>query len=922
MKRILLSSLLASFALIGCQNGNNSPTPLVVIVPPDNAPVLLWSDAATWGGNVPTASSEVVIPAGKRIVLDVNATVKNMTVLGTFEFKDTNLNLQADYIAVSGAMRLGSAINPFSSKATITLTGKNDENIMNMGSRGILVMGGELSIYGVAPSVTWTKLADHGAAGALSLALLETTGWKENDKIVIAPTDFYNDENFQISPITENLTVQSSTGSIIALKTALAGARWGKLQYATENGMSLTQGAMTLPSTSGRDTYGTTIPTVLDERAEVGNLTRNIVIQGADDTLWQQQKFGAQVMIMGNSSRAYLEGVELRRVGQAGKFGRYPVHFHNLSYDSSGKELTDANATLKNSSIWNSAQRCIVIHGSNGVKVQNNICYDIKGHAIFLEDAVERRNLLENNLVLKVRHPFYGENAPSTCPMQNVFGGSERNCALLQSERRDAQPSGFWLVNPDNTVRGNAVADIQGHGYWLAYPNQVMGSNKNVSLNGNKAKPSNLPFGIFENNVAHSVSDNGIHLDSVPMNSETGETEGNSYTPTPNGVAFDYQNGLRFTIARVTTYKTGNYWGGGGGIWNRNYAPNFLEWVSADHQGIWFAGAGTNGLIARSLIVGTSLNNAVPRVSEQPLAALASYHSTFDMTQNVLLEFPFVEGNDNNTSGVFMTADYYITAVDKGLQRNPDNKLINSHPGRRVQPFVSENWTLAGALWDANGYWGPKGNYWVYDQPFFTTGATCQSVTPAGKNGSSCNNMYYAIGDFLTDFDPDRYGFKHPIEATRVDQNGATIDTWRVGDGNTAPKLGNMRHFAAAKGGRFILRFPKRSGSGYEIPNRFEATVGNFLTSSDEVLFAVAFNGALNPKLVLANGGESRSIDSSGASLSAVQNDTSAKTYYFDRANNLVWIKLKGGLKDNGYWNLDPKSDDQLYKSMRLEIKE
>ncbi len=873
------------------------------------------------GGTVPSAGSSVVIPDGKRIVLDTDVNVKNITVLGTLEFKDTNLNLQADYIAVHGAMRLGSVLNPFASKATITLRGGTAENIMNIGSRGILVMGGELSVYGTAPKITWTKLADHGAAGALSLSLLDNTGWKATDQIVIAPTDFYNDGNFQKSPETQLLEVQTANGSSIGLKSALSGARWGKLQYATESGMSLSQGSIVLPSTAARDTGGTTIPTILDERAEVGNLSRNIIIQSADDTLWQTQGFGAQVMVMGESSKTHLEGIELRRVGQAGKFGRYPVHFHNLSYDTTGKELSDASATLKNSSIWNSSQRCVVIHGTNGVKIQNNICYDIRGHAIFLEDAVERRNLIENNLVLRVREPQKAQ-ALLKHEIGEAFGGTS---------------SGFWIVNPDNTLRGNVAADIVGHGYWLAFPKTTLGVNNKVKLNPYTndqgqvvgARPERMPFGIFENNVAHSIQDSGVFIDAPPTDArdasgnQIGETEGAKYIPMQNGKDWDYEFSKweRFTLSKVTTYKTGSYWGGGGGIWNRNSYPNFVEWVSADHQGGWFAGAGDDGLIARSLIVGTSLNTGVPRASSQPLAALASYHSTFDMTQNIILEFPFVEGNENNPSGVFMTADYYITPVDKGLKRNPNNKLINAHPGRRVKPFTQENWALAGALWDYNGYWGAKGNYWVYDQAFFTNGTNCTQVAPAGKNGASCVGPYYGIGDYLTDFDTNRYSFKHPIEVTRVGSNGATLDTWSVGDGNTAPKLGNMRHFAAVKDGRFILRFPKRSGTGFDIPTRFESTVDNFLSATDSVLLAVQFDGTKNPSISLENGAENRNISTSGANLAAAQADTTGKTYYFDRANNLLWLNLKGGLTKNPNWNPDPKSNDQLYQSMRLEIK-
>ena len=65
-----------------------------------------------------------------------------------------------------------------------------------------------------------------------------------------------------------------------------------------------------------------------------------------------------------------------------------------------------SNHFVRNSSVWDSRNRCMVLHGTNGVSLTNNICYDIKGHAIFLEDPVERRNKIEGNLVLRVRSPI------------------------------------------------------------------------------------------------------------------------------------------------------------------------------------------------------------------------------------------------------------------------------------------------------------------------------------------------------------------------------------------------------------------------------------------------------------------------------------------------------------------------------------
>lgn len=896
-----------------------------------------WSDPATWGGAVPAAGADVTIPAGLNILLDTNANVGGLSVAGGLYVDEKDVNLNAKWIVVSGTFKIGSPSKPFAQRATITLTATDtNENIMTMGTRGILVMGGRLEMHGAVPNVTWTQLSDHAADGAGTLSLKDTVNWKTGDKVVIAPTDFYNDGAFVKTPETEALTVASATGGTVNLQAPLAKFRWGKLQYATESGMSLTQGAITLPNTGGKR-----VPTVLDQRAEVGNITRNIVIQGADDSLWQTQGFGAHIMIMDRASVVELNGIELRRVGQAGKFGRYPVHFHNLSYAPTGAELGDVAHAVRNSSIWNSSQRCLVVHGTNGVTLANNICYDIRGHGIFLEDAVERRNLIEKNLIVKVRRPA---NPLLKHEGPDGFGGTS---------------SAMWITNPDNTVRGNVAADVIGHGYWLAFPQKTLGSNKQVNMNGVNARPDRMPFGVFEDNVAHSVGQNGVFLDGVPRDSEVGETEGNKYMPMVNGAdaGYDFTKWLRFTLARVTTYKAGAYWGGGGGIWNRNTWPDFVEWVSADHMGTWFAGAGDFGLIGRSLVVGTSLNNRTTRPTSHPaLGAIASYHSTFDITQNVIVNFPFEE-KENQPSGAFRTNDYYLIGVDKGLIRNPDNKLIGTHPGYRVLPPAlspyakpNENYTFSGALWDPHGYWGPKNNYWVYDVPFLTAKTNtsgivaangCVAVVPAGKNGMSCDSEYYGVDDFLTDFDTKRYSFDSPVDVSRRDPAniGAEIGKWTVADGAVSVLLPNMRHFSARTGGAYVLRFPKRAGGGYDLPKSVQMNVSNAWRASDWFILAVSFDGAVNPSQVYLTTWYSReqprTWDNSNpniarkrtmlptTNLTNVIADPEGDLYWRDTANNLVWVKVRGGLPNPDHDReiiANPKSDFALYGSTSLAI--
>ena len=97
-----------------------------------------------------------------------------------------------------------------------------------------------------------------------------------------------------------------------------------------------------------------------------------------------------------------------------------------------------------------------------------------------------------------------------------------------------------------------------------------------------------------------------------------------------------------------------------------------------------------------------------------------------------------------------------------------------------------------------------------------------QPVAPAGRNGLSCSGEFYGVGAFQTDFDTSRYAFLAPIDVQRQDANGAPLANWSVADGATATMLGNMRHFAARPGGRYVLRFP-----GKPNPRWFAMTVGN-----------------------------------------------------------------------------------------------
>ena len=589
---------------------------------------LRWSDAATWGGALPGAGAEIVVPAGATVVLDTNtAELGNLRIEGTLRFGAADVELKAAAIQVSGALVIGSAAAPHLNRATITLTGQPQASGNNGIARGLNVQGGRLELHGAAPQPVWTRLGDHAAPGATNLTLAAPANWRAGDTLAVGPSDFYG------VAATERLVLAGdAAGTRLSARNGLSAARWGKLQYATNAGMSLAPDPGYTPPAAPA-------PSVLDERAPIANLSRNIVIQGTDDAAWRNNGFGGHVMVMGLQSKVVIDGVEMRRMGQAGTLGRYPMHWHLLG-DNAGR--------ITRSAIWNSSQRCIVIHGTSGLTLADNVCHDIRGHAVFLEDGNERRNMIETNLVLGVRAPAR---------------------PLKQHDRPDFQrgPSGFWIANPDNTVRGNVAADAEGNGFWLAFARKPLGEAA-----AQKLLPDRVPFGVFDDNTAHSNGEPGINLDWAPTD-DAGATAPNKYMPTVDGSENRYDNQVRAAMRRNAVWKNR-----GAGLWNRISQPDYSEWVSADNAGVHFAGAGDDGLITRSLLVGKSLNHGSYPANAEPPSAFATYHSTYAMRDNTLIAFDYVQGKN---SGAFRTNDYYTLA--RGQRPHPQPQ---QPPHRQATP--------------------------------------------------------------------------------------------------------------------------------------------------------------------------------------------------------------------------------------------
>ncbi|MGB3619673.1 MAG: G8 domain-containing protein [Catalinimonas sp.] len=882
--------------------------------PPVTSTANYWSNPATWGGSKPVAGQNVTIAMGDTVVLDEDTPdLGGLMIMGVLKFARQNVSLTADYISVMGGeLEIGTAAEPFAQKAVVTLndTDTNFEMMMGNhgGTRGIGVMnGGKLTLHGATPNVLWTKLNDHAPVGATQLTLKENVGWAVGDEIVIGPTDFYEARNG--ASITHKRVVTNVSGNTVTLDQPLDAFFWGKLQYVTDAGMSLTPGTYTGDNTYAPD-FGEPMvspPTVLDERAPVGLLTRNIVIQSADDALWQNEGFGAHIMIMPGGT-GIAEGVEIKRGGQAGRIRRYPWHWHVLSYQNLVAVGDATGQYFNRNTIHTSANRGIVIHGTNGVDVEDNVVYDVRGHGIFFEDAVERRVLCARNLVLKVRSPEARHEL-----LAHEFGAHGRGV------------SGIWLSNPDNTIVDNHVGDSQGVGIWMAYPAEIFGPLAGT-LNefGAPMVPRMMRFGAFDGNTTHSTKADGVHNDNPQIDAagSTGNSGIKDYTSTASGNRnVSSSNWLRFTVNNTSMWKCGRT-----AFWERANRVNNYRPISADNKDVGFAKSGFNGLIAGALAVGESLNHNKNNVTRPYIpAALATYHHTFQFDGCIVINHPAYL---NRKSGAFDLSDYYLRPVEKGQWQTEGMVLINAHPGVKLTAYEGvpdqrndpnkPHYNQAGAVYDPQGLWGPANTYFVFDEPFYTYGETKHlpaGISAALNGGVSVQGPFYGIDGFeINDGTGVDENQRMGLEIFRYNAQDQVVGSQRLWSLSAAPSnlLANMRDFALHHDGYYEVEFPENTP-----PDRVQVGMTNLLTTADVVIVGFEFDGQATPAVRTRRYSSMYSVYTAVNSFSALKN-SAGETFWQDSANDKIWVKIRGGVRNAGY---DEYSwEDYTYQDFWLEI--
>ena len=312
---------------------------------------------------------------------------------------------------------------------------------------------------------SWARLAKDlnkqncTAAAPCTVQLDRPVDWRKGDRIVVTTTDYLPGHS-------ELFTVGAPPAGRTRVNII------GRVDY-PHNGtaFSLTR----IPERLALDDSDQKAET----RAAVALLDRSIgIVSGGEkfrDPLLPatspdpHRYFGGHTVVRQGVKEFLVQGVEFYQLGQGGRIGHYPVHFHMLR-----KAPTEA-VSVTDSAVHDSMTRWYTVHATQGITLARNVGYKSIGHGYYLEDGTEINNRLWSNLGIFARAAVDNDQNDRKVPGILDFAKKEKNAdgketfSSIRFHSDSHHPTLFWIMNGWNDFRNNVAvgAGACGACYWL-----------------------------------------------------------------------------------------------------------------------------------------------------------------------------------------------------------------------------------------------------------------------------------------------------------------------------------------------------------------------------------------------------------------------------------------------------------------------
>ena len=364
---------------------DNCPSDDVI---PENSPIeqttRRWSQAASWEelGRVPNKGEVVTIKKNWNMILDGETPeIEHLIIEGRLSFSPDFdmpiINAKLIEIKNGGELKAGTSDAPFTKPGKIHMIGNRLGPQVVLGQEiaprdKAIVNKGKFHFYGNPPEQVWLRLAAKIDSGSSTLQVTDANhGWKVGDEIIIASSSTKHEEK-------ELMTIASIDPNNNAIITTTSAFQYD--HYGSEQTVTTEQGE-------------------LDMRAEVGHLTRNLVVESSTEDDWGCNIITPSFATINGSIKGtnqgslILRGVEIKKCGQR----------------DTNKAAVDFNWLTK-ANQWHEVSRCsfndgqgwaVNMYNSRGINLEENVFYNPRKYGVFMEKVTDVN--IEGNLLIGVK---------------------------------------------------------------------------------------------------------------------------------------------------------------------------------------------------------------------------------------------------------------------------------------------------------------------------------------------------------------------------------------------------------------------------------------------------------------------------------------------------------------------------------------
>ncbi|MGH7906836.1 MAG: hypothetical protein ACREP6_09430, partial [Candidatus Binataceae bacterium] len=339
-----------------------------------------------------------------------------------------------------------------------------------------LSYGGTIELYGKigatygvnlpasSSGTSWGRLNGTLAKDAKSLVVDRVVDWQPGDQIVLTTTDYMPDHSEQLTickatPGTNSTTIDFTLSDGVSTCANPTGLKWA------HNGATYD-----LTTHKGISQVGLKFNSV-DTRAAVALLTRSIRIVSAGNADNQPfpaadpsnpYYFGAVTIVRQGFKKYQVQGVEFADMGQGGRLGHYPVHFHMA-------RKTPKDTFVDDSSVDRSMTRWYTIHATDGITLARDVGYASIGHGYYIEDGTEIDNKLYSDIGILARAAINNTNVNPRQVPGILAAPDNPGFEMFPAHSDYDHPAIFWIMNGWNDLEYNMAVGAEACGacYWF-----------------------------------------------------------------------------------------------------------------------------------------------------------------------------------------------------------------------------------------------------------------------------------------------------------------------------------------------------------------------------------------------------------------------------------------------------------------------